>query len=228
MQSGSLHDRRQGLQPRAERSTKADEAYRILRRMIVTLELAPGTVIDERYFASQFGIGRTPLREAVQRLAEQNLVVSSRHRQSQVAPVELTDIQCICELRLVLEPMAASLACERADDEDIQSVRTILDEYKKHVDAHDLKGALDVDYEFHDRLARSTRNPHLADAIDRLNAHSQRLWFLSFRQLRSLDGILEEHDSVLQALAARRPAEAAQAMRNHIESFRERIRGLLL
>lgn len=225
LHNGRSHAGRSEIE--AQPSTKADEAYQTLHRMIVNLELAPGTVIDERSFAAQFGIGRTPLREAVQRLVERNLIILSRRRQAQVAPLELTSIQSICELRLALEPLAATLACERAEEEEIESLRAILAQYQKHVRAHDLKGALDIDYQFHDRLASTTRNPHLVDAINRLNAHSQRLWLVSFRQVPSLDGILEEHEAVVEAVAARRPEEAAQAMRRHIESFRERIRRLL-
>lgn len=213
--------------PLPEGSTKADRVYRALHRMIVTMELPPGSVIDERVFAARFGIGRTPLREAVQRLVEQHLVVTSPRRQTQVAPLELTDVQAICELRALLEPFAARAATERADEEDLDAVGKLLDRYREIAAGGDLREAIEVDFAFHDRLARSAKNVYLTDSINRLNAHSQRLWFLSLRQLKSLEPIVLEHEEIVMALRRRDPDAADRAMRKHIESFKQRIRTLL-
>ncbi|MBE3598490.1 MAG: GntR family transcriptional regulator [Limnochordaceae bacterium] len=208
-------------------ATKADKAYRALHRMIVTMELPPGSVIDERLFAARFGIGRTPLREAVERLVEQRLVVSSAHRPSQVAPLELTDVQAICELRALLEPFAARLASRRATDADLARMEALLDRYRAIASPPDVREAIQVDYAFHEALARSAGNPHLEDAIDRLNAHSQRLWFLSLRLLDSLEPIVREHEAVLAAIRQHDGDGADRAMQEHIESFKARIRTLL-
>ncbi len=213
--------------PLSDGSTKADRVYRALHSMIVTMKLPPGSVIDEREFAARLGVGRTPLREAVQRLAEQHLVITSPRRQTQVAPLELTEILAICELRALLEPFAARLASKRASDDELATVTTLLQRYREVAAAGDLREAIEVDFAFHDGLARCARNVHLTDSINRLNAHSQRLWFLSLRQLKSLDPIVLEHEEIVEALRRRDPDAADRAMRKHIESFKQRIRTLL-
>jgi len=208
-------------------ATKADEAYHLLRRLIVTVQIPPGTVLDERKIAAQLGVGRTPLREALARLAEQKLVIIHRHRNTQVAPLELSDVTHIHELRVPLECLAARLAAQRATERDIEAIRGLLFQYEDAALREDYQAAVEIDYAFHDACARASHNPYLIDAINRLNSHSQRLWFISLRSIGALDQIVEKHRQIYEAIARRDPEEAERLMREHIDNFRERIRSLL-
>src|SRR2546423_14208995 len=106
----------------------AERAFHAIREMIVSLELRPGAVIDERSLMQQLGIGRTPTREALRRLAQEGLVEVYPRRGMFVTSVEIRDLACLAEVRSVLESHAARLAAERATDEDRDALETLLDE----------------------------------------------------------------------------------------------------
>ncbi len=101
----------------------ADQAYIALRGLIVSLELAPGAVIDERALIERLGIGRTPIREALRRLAHEQLVEVFPRRGMFVTNVDVRDLARISEVREALEPEAARLAAERATEEERDAAR---------------------------------------------------------------------------------------------------------
>ena len=104
--------------PAARNGLIAERAYLELRDRIVTLRLPPGTVLREDALMRELGIGRTPLREAVKRLALENLVMVQPRRGTSVTAVDVDDIAAITEVRVELEAYAAELAAERIDDAD--------------------------------------------------------------------------------------------------------------
>src|SRR5687768_16197969 len=106
----------------------AEHAYVELRDRIVTLHLPPGTVLREDELMDEMGIGRTPLREAVKRLALENLVDVQPRRGTFVSPVEAADIVSITEVRAELEGYAAELAALRLDPEGHATAETLLHE----------------------------------------------------------------------------------------------------
>src|SRR5436309_9497117 len=114
--------------PSLEPSSLADRAYHAIREMIVSLELRPGAVIDERRLMERLGIGRTPTREALRRLAQERLVEVYPRRGMFVTSVEIHDLASLAEVRLVLESHVARLAAERATDEDRSGFDTLLGE----------------------------------------------------------------------------------------------------
>src|SRR5438552_14346318 len=106
----------------------ADKAYHEIRGLIVSLELAPGAVIDERDLIERLGIGRTPVREALRRLAHERLVEVYPRRGMFVTGVDVRQLARLSEVRAVLEPEAARLAAERATDEDRARLDALLGE----------------------------------------------------------------------------------------------------
>lgn len=208
-------------------TTKADEAFQLLRRQIVTMQIPPGAVLDERIIAAQLGIGRTPLREALARLAEQKLVITFRHRNSQVAPLALSDVAYIHEIRVPLESLAARLAAQRATERDIETIRNLVAQYETVALRGDYQAAVETDYAFHDACAQASHNLYLIDAINRLNSHSQRLWFISLKTVGAMDRIVESHRQIYEAIARHDSDEAERLMREHVDNFRERIRSAL-
>src|SRR5919202_1479588 len=98
----------------------ADRAYHAIREMIVSLELRPGAVIDERDLMARLGIGRTPTREGLRRLAQERLVEVYPRRGMFVTSVEIRDLASLAEVRSVLEAHVARLAAERATHDDAQ------------------------------------------------------------------------------------------------------------
>ncbi len=112
------------LSPRTEEAASfADRAYYAIRELIVTLELAPGAVVREPELTERLGIGRTPVREALRRLAQERLVEVFPRRGMFVTKVDVRDLARLCEVRLALEPEAARLAAERATQADLAELR---------------------------------------------------------------------------------------------------------
>src|SRR6202165_4696138 len=106
--------------------SQSEEAYLRIRDRLVCLEMAPGSVVQEARLREELEIGRTPIREALQRLALENLVRSVPHRGTFGADVNITDLSRITEVRVVLEGYAARLAAERAAATDREAIRDLL------------------------------------------------------------------------------------------------------
>src|SRR6202165_6116729 len=111
--------------PDAVRS-QSEEAYLRIRERIVSLDMPPGSVVNEGRLREELKIGRTPIREALQRLARENLVRSIPHRGTFVTDVNITDLARITEVRVVLEGHAARLAAERLSGADRRAVEELL------------------------------------------------------------------------------------------------------
>jgi len=186
----------------------SDRTHAALRREIVTLELAPGAVINEADLMSRLGVGRTPLREALQRLAEEDLVVVLPHRGTFVSPVGATDVQAVFELRVELDALAARFAAERATPAQIEGLGELVREF-----AGD---AADFDREFHDAVAAAAHNPYLERTERRLYVLAMRMLNLLRIPRESADDMRTEFEPIVEAIAARDPDAAAAAARRHV------------
>src|SRR5437762_1547589 len=122
--------------PSADGSSQADRAYHAIRDLIVSLELRPGSVINERELMERVGVGRTPTREALQRLAQERLVEVYPRRGMFVTSVDIRDLAALSEVRVLLESHAARLAAERANEADREAIDELLRELggRKEID----------------------------------------------------------------------------------------------
>src|SRR5947207_10347231 len=107
--------------------SQSEEAYTRILDRIVSLEMPPGSVVNEARLREELGIGRTPIREALQRLARENFVRSIPHRGTFVTDVNITDLARITEVRIVLEAHAARLATEKLTSADRESIEELLE-----------------------------------------------------------------------------------------------------
>ena len=141
----------------------ADKAYQAIRELIVSLELAPGAVIDERELMERLGIGRTPVREALRRLAHERLVEVYPRRGMFVTTVDVRDLARLCEVRAVLEPEAARLAAERATKLDLEGINALIEELLDPRRRDD-RALIDLDERIHRTIYRTSHN-QLLEAI---------------------------------------------------------------
>jgi DNA-binding GntR family transcriptional regulator len=125
MSTPTLHINRPRV---ADEQSLADRAYYAIREWIVTLDLAPGSVVNERELMERLGVGRTPVREALRDLAREQLVDVFPRRGMFVSGVDVGDIAGLSEVRRVLEGEAARLAAERRNDRDREATQALLDE----------------------------------------------------------------------------------------------------
>jgi DNA-binding GntR family transcriptional regulator len=203
--------------------TDADRAYERIKQMIITLKLKPGTVIQEQQLRDQLDLGRTPIREALNRLEVENLVIIEPRRGIFVADIAITDLTQIYEVRKELEALTASLAAARAGDADIAQLEVLVEEYRA-INPADLEGLFAVDREFHMTLARATSNVFLIRELDLFYNLSLRIWYLALSSIDASDIDVEAHLEILEAIQSRNPHQAEDRMREHIRRFHQAIR----
>ena len=126
----------------------SDKAYQLIRHKIITLELPPLSAIDEQALMEDLQLGRTPIREALQRLAAEGLVISAPRRGMFVADIGITDLQKIFEMRMVLEGFCARLAAQRVTAEQLGQMQAVILELEQVPDG-DSKALMDIDERFH-------------------------------------------------------------------------------
>jgi DNA-binding GntR family transcriptional regulator len=204
----------------------ADRAYNAIREMIVSLELRPGAVIDERSLMEQLEIGRTPTREALRRLAQERLVEVYPRRGMFVTSVEIHDLASLAEVRSVLESNAARLATERATDDDRGVLEALLDELDGQTDL-DARGLMALDERIHRQVYRTAHNPFLESTLEEYYVLALRLWYLALDRTRELEQAVLGHRELLEAILDGDATRAEETMRGHVLDFEEAMRRVL-
>lgn len=201
-------------------------AYELIRQRITTLELAPGSVINDQKLAEELDMGLVPVREALKLLAHEQLVVITPRHGLYVADVNIPDLEQLSEMRLALEGLSARLAAQRATKDDVVVLETLRQE-QANTPPEDSKRLFDVDHRFHQAIAQAAHNKYLTDSLERLFGLSQRLWYLALPQLGFLPSAVEKHLEMVEAIKAGDGDRAEQLMREHVGEFYAQVRELL-
>jgi DNA-binding GntR family transcriptional regulator len=201
----------------------ADRAYDELRDRIVTLRLAPGTVLREDALMQEMGIGRTPLREAVKRLALENLVAVQPRRGTFVTAVEAADIVNITEVRAELESYAAELAAMRMNDGARERAEELLQEIDEVTRPHKQEWLMRFDERIHRFTWEASANPYLVETLERYFTHSLRIWYLVLDRVPGLGHSVHDQMHLLNALLQRDGERARTIMREHVLEFQREI-----
>ena len=205
----------------------ADRAYYAIRELIVSLELRPGSVVNERELMERLELGRTPIREAVRRLAQEQLVEVFPRRGTFVTTVEIRDLASICDVRSALEAHAARIAAERANDADREELANLIAELDAGA-GYDDRALMAFDERIHRAVYRATHNQFLVATLEEYYLLALRIWFLALEQPRELEQAVLEHRALLEAIVAGDGAEAERIMRAHVDNFETAIRRVLL
>jgi GntR family transcriptional regulator, rspAB operon transcriptional repressor len=201
----------------------ADRAYDEIKRRIIRLEYQPGTCLNEAKLSQQIEIGRTPVHTAVDRLVREGMLEVIPRKGTVVRPVSLDEMRAILESRLLVEPQAARLATERAREDEIERMQAICAEARIQAKTRETERLMLLDRSLHATIATATCNPVLARFLNSLHDRALRMWFISLRSPERGLRVADEHDVVVEKIAARDPAAAELAMRRHIESFADRL-----
>ena len=212
--------------PEAARS-QSEAAYMRIRDRIVSLDMAPGSVVNEARLREDLDIGRTPIREALQRLALENLVKSIPHRGTFVTDVNITDLARITEVRVVLEAHAARLAAERLTGQDRVAIQELL-AVLEGGGAADQRELMRLDQQIHRQIYRAARNSFLESTLERYFNLSLRLWYLVVDREVRLREAVAEHVELLRAVLAGEGSRAEESMRRHVTGFEREIRRVLV
>src|SRR5207245_669090 len=171
--------------------SQSERAYLLIRDLSVTLRLKPGSVIEEGQLQRELNLGRTPIREALQRLAHENLVTVIPHRSTFVTDINITDLARLTEVRIDLEGSAARLAAERATDDERRVMRDLVAELRRLDDAQ-TDVLIRLDQRIHRLIYQASRNQFLEDVCDRYFNLSVRLWFLFLPRLPLREAVIEQ------------------------------------
>jgi DNA-binding GntR family transcriptional regulator len=204
----------------------SDKAYELIRQKIITLDLPPLSAIDEQTLMEQLRLGRTPIREALQRLASEDLVLLAPRRGMFVADISITDLQKVFELRMVLEGFCARLAAERATPEQLEAMKEVVRDLDTIPDG-DYKGLMMIDERFHELLYDTADNEFLADVLRRLHALSFRIWHLVLDRIGCVRSALEQHIAISEAIEASDGERAEVLVRQHVAEFQQQIKAAL-
>ena len=209
-----------------EQRSQSELAYQRILDRVVSLEMAPGSVVNEARLREELGIGRTPIREALQRLARENLVRSIPHRGTFVTEVNITDLARITEVRVVLEAHAARLAAEKLSSADREAIDGLLALLRGEVT--DQRELMRLDRLIHRTVYRAARNPFLEATLERYFNLSLRLWYLVLDREVRLREAVDEHVELLRAILAGDGELAETIMRRHVIGFEREIRKVLV
>jgi len=204
-----------------------DKAYRVLVDKIVSLELPPGSVLTESRLMQELRIGRTPIREAIQRLIVERLVTHLHHRGMLVAEIRAADVQQIIEFRTQVEGLAARLAASRMTPEQIEELQKIHAALDRSAAEMDIDTFVTQDRAFHTLLARGAQNRYVEDALNKLYNLHLRLWYFLYRKQGGLRETVHEHQELIEALV-RRDAEASElAMRAYVMRIARQMKDVI-
>jgi DNA-binding GntR family transcriptional regulator len=201
----------------------AERAYAQLRDRIVTLRLPPGTVLREDELMAELGIGRTPLREAVKRLALERFVAVQPRRGTYVTEVDAAEIVHITEVRAELEGYAAALAARRMDATARRAAMALLAELERLGRDDDHEALMRLDQRIHGFTWEASGNPYLIDTLERYFSLSLRVWYLVLDRVPGLGHAVHDQTELLRALTDRDAQRARTLMRDHVLAFQREI-----
>jgi len=202
--------------------TLTDRAYRELEEAIVTLRIPPGAMVSEAQLSRRLGVGRTPVREALQRLAREWLVVIMPRRGIFVSEIDVARQLRLLDARRVLERLLAQSAagrCSPAQRAQFAGIATGMDRAAKRSD--DLS-FMRLDREFNLLLLDAAGNEFAAASMGLMNGLSRRFWYVHYRQVADLPLAARLHAATARAVAAGQENEAgaaSDALVDYIETF---------
>ncbi len=199
----------------------SQKAYDLIRHKIISLDLPPGAVINESALREELGLGRTPIREALQRLAREKLIVIIPRRGTFVTEIGITDLHRLFEARLVLEGFAARLASRRGKPYHWQQMEEVLAQAElPDVGPEDL---IAIDEACHKIMYDAADNKFLRDTLISLYALSLRLWYYALFEIGGMHEAVLEHARILEQLRAGNEEAAERLLVEHIQTFQTTI-----
>jgi GntR family transcriptional regulator, rspAB operon transcriptional repressor len=198
------------------------QAYAEIRRKIIRLELAPGEVVREELLQESLGIGRTPIREALQRLARDQFVTVIPRRGMFVSSIDVSELSMLYETRAVMEPYAARLASLRGTQRHWSEMRGVI--AAAGVGPVDDQALLDIDHRCHEIIWAAAGNRFLTDSLDVLYAQSDRVWHMYLADVADTRHAVDEHEVILDALESGDSKKSAKLVEAHVRSFDHQVR----
>jgi len=199
-----------------------DLAYLQLEEMIVTLKLAPGQVVSESELSLATGIGRTPIREALQRLAREKLVNILPRRGIVVSEINVKSQLRLLEVRRELERLISRSAARRATDEERAQFADLAKRFERSAKTDDDVAFMRADREFNELCSAASHNEFAAGAMSLMHSLSRRFWYIHYKQAADMPSTAKLHADIARAIAEgdeEKAATASDRLLDAVEKF---------
>lgn len=209
---------------RADKSLSLNEqAYLAFRHKLITLRYKPGEYLNTAQVMDDLAIGRTPVNQAVHRLATEGLLQIIPRKGVMVAPLSIDDALELIEVRLVNETLCVELGSQKVTDAQLEHLRHLNQQIDEASQLRSREQMMLLDREFHQVLAEIAGNRHLADILSVIHAQAQRFWATTLSNVAHMDEVIAEHNEIIAALESGDTQRAAEAARAHIFSFKRAL-----
>lgn len=205
----------------APNETQANFAYRLIEEMIVTLKLRPGTRVSEKSLSSELGIGRTPVREALKRLAQERTITIHPRSGAVISAIDVDDHFKLIEVRRELERILVGRTARLANPGIRKAFLDLQAQFETAAAQSSEALFIAADREFNTLVASSADNIYAADAMGPLQAQTRRFWFLNFQQFGDLTKVCRLHAAIAKAIAANDERAARNALDRLIDYVEE-------
>ena len=206
---------------------RVEQMYQAVKQKIMNLELNPIQPIDEKALVRETGGSLTLAQQALERLAQDGLVVKQRGRWHIARSATASTLHEIFEVRSTLEGMCVRLAAERVTPEQVERMEQVLRDFERVVKKEDNKALLIVDHQFHSLLYESSGNRFLARALEEMYTLVYRLSFFAFDRMGSVRANVEEHRAIMEAVRDGDARTAERLVQQHIAHFQSMVEELL-
>jgi DNA-binding GntR family transcriptional regulator len=208
--------------PKLQPLSLAERAYDEIRRLIIRLDLAPGDVVREADLQATLDMSRTPIREALQRLARDHFVTVIPRRGMFVSAIEFDELAMLYETRAIMEPYAARLATKRGTQADWDEMADVLAETA--LPGKTPEELLGLDRQCHEIIWRASGNRFLTNTLDTLYAQSDRLWHMYLADVHDMGHAVDDHTAIHEALESGDAETVANLIEDHVNSFDAQVR----
>ncbi|MCB4771490.1 GntR family transcriptional regulator [Ancylobacter sp. Lp-2] len=211
-----------GKQTEQPELSQARQAYRLIEEMIVTLKLPPGHKISETSLSKTLGIGRTPIREALQRLSFEGTVRIVPRSGVVVSEIDLVEQLGMLEVRRGIESVLAGRAARFATNSLKQEFAAVADAFDKVAESREGAAFVAADREFNTLIIQTANSKYATQAIGPIEAQTRRFWFLYFKEFGDLRRVCELHAAIARKIAHGDEAgakRASDALMDYVEEY---------
>ena len=204
-----------------------DVVFNTLREAILKGDLKPGERLMELQLASKLGVSRTPIREAIRKLEQEGLAVTTPRKGAEVAKMTLKDMEDVLEIRDALDELAVRIACQKISDEQLKQLEDMKELFEKSTQTGNVKKIAEADVTFHDVIYEATGNPKLVTLLNNLREQVYRYRVEYIKDPKNYPTLIAEHEAILESLKNRDVKDAVEAMHVHVANQAEAVKTVI-
>ena len=198
-----------------------DLVYLELKHKILTGEIISQTRLMEIDLSEKMNVSRTPIREAIKRLADDGLVKVEPRKGAYVANISIKDMLDVFEVREDMEGFCAKLAAERISDEEKEELRKIASDYEDAINKIDKERIIELDEKFHNFIVSCSGNETLSEMVNYVQELSLRFRYLYYNDFSLYESTAEQHNRIMEAINGGRAEEARTEADAHVKALKE-------